>query len=243
MKHDRRTCPVALFVTILFFASNVYAFGLKDIGGQIPGIKEDKQEVDIDTIATQMEESIFAGTKMYGGSVVETAEAVGKRELALKIQAVVDDIEQNKEKYKGDSDALKKKYDEINQGASQLKDIDMEKKAIREESGKHVSKGLLYSGAGMFFNKKAAEYAQRLMDVLPDEIKAKPFEAGKLKDVLSLAKMEATEAPNRMNSMKDIYATLSKYATSHKIPLPTPAEKKAIVEKYAKSVPVDENDL
>ncbi len=232
---------VLLIALMLNFAvvESSMAFGIPGLGGAPAGGEKKEGGFDIDKTTTQFKESLWGATELSGKAVKDLYEAIGKKEEAVKLEQLLKELKNAKDK--DDNDAFKKISEQINNAQKSLAETDLEKDAKSAEGKKYVGAASLKTAVAVYLDKIAIDNAKLLIEKLPDEISSNPMKAAKLNSVLSMAKFAADKVPDNLSNLGKVVSNITKYAKTNGIPSPSKDEKQKALKDAAPSI--DPKDL
>ncbi len=211
---------VLLFVSVLISAVFAGPFDLlkKDSGTKVDAAALSNRSAMVMT-------KVRLATIAFAESIINVQMAVGKKEEAEKLKAVVENVKAKKD----DNENTKKLIAEVNNATADLEKVDFKAKMDKSMADKFLSKAILDIGAGLVLDGLAVSDTKTLLtDAQAAVTKVSFTEIIKVKDVVSVSQFVAKEVPVQINSVQKLNTKLIDYAKSNKMPLPS---KKDIEDK------------
>ncbi|MDI9571427.1 MAG: hypothetical protein QM278_12070 [Pseudomonadota bacterium] len=226
MKKMRVVGFVVLTVFLLAASASAFSpFGAK---------KDEGKKVDVDGLSKRsvvIINNVQAATISFLEGIVLVQEAVGQETAAEQLKQTI----ANAKEKKGDQNATKALVSESNKALASLKDIDLAAKMNKEKAKESLGNSILKVGVGVILDGIAAKNASELLTESQAALKQVSFtSAGKVKDVIGVAKFVAQEIPPQANSMQQFSAKLIAYAKTNGFTYPSP-------EAVKKTAKWDEN--
>ena len=219
----KRNALISLAILLTFSLMFVSCLGVEGKGFSLLQKKESGPPLDIDGLSKH---SVLLMAKVRGGTialaegVINVLFAVDKKELAEEGAMLIANAKNTKEdKY------IKTLIDFINNAGEELEQCEIHKSINKSLAKKHVRNSLLYMGAGLAIDAAAVPDGQKLLSDAQTALKKISIaKAGKVKDVIKVAKFVVKEIPFQIKTLTIINNKLVEYAKTNQLSIPSQKE-------------------
>ncbi|HNZ32525.1 MAG TPA: hypothetical protein PKJ25_10545 [Smithellaceae bacterium] len=218
MKKKMKDMRIVGLVVLMVFFMVASALAFNPFGAK----KDEGKKVDVDGLSKRsatLVNNVQTATISFAEGIVFVQEAVGQEAAAEQLKQSI----ANAKEKKGDQNATKALVSSVNKAAGSLNQIDFAAKMNKEKAKESLGNSILKIGAGVILDGIAAKNASDLLQESQAALKQVSFtSAGKVKDVIDVAKFVAQEIPPQASSMQQFSAKLIEYAKTNGIPTPSP---------------------
>lgn len=214
-------------------------FDLLNQGSNSSSVKE----VNLNSLsynASRLIMRVGKATIAFAESSTTMYEAIGEKEKAEKLRALVDEIK----KKQNDEESIKKFVEnkEVNQAFEDLGNIDLDSKKQMVVSVEQLITAFGQLGGGINLDTKAVEDAKSLTNEatgLIDLVKSNPLKYGfsaftTVNSVLSSGKFIVDNVPNQIVNIQSFSEKLIQYFKANNIPIPSPDKLQKIADEMEK---------
>lgn len=214
-------------------------FDLLNQGNSSSSIKE----VNLNSLsynASRLIMRVGKATIAFAESSTTMYEAIGEKEKAEKLRALVDEVK----KKQNDEESIKKFVEnkEVNQAFEDLGHIDLDSKKQMVVSVEQLITAFGQLGGGINLDTKAVEDAKSLTNEatgLIDMVKSNPLKYGfsaftTVNSVLSSGKFILDNVPNQIVNIQSFSEKLIQYFKANNIPIPSPEKLQKIADEMEK---------
>lgn len=233
-----------ILYTIIMFCSTISPviagpFDLLNQGNNSTSVKE----VNLNSLsynASRLIMRVGKATIAFAESSTTMYEAIGEKEKAEKLRALVDEVK----KKQNDEESIKKFVEnkEVNQAFKDLGNIDLDSKKQMVVSVEQLVTAFGQLGGGVNLDTKAVEDAKSLTNEatgLVDMVKSNPLKYGfsaftTVNSVLSSGKFIVDNVPNQIVNIQSFSEKLIQYFKTNNIPIPSPDKLQKIADEMEK---------
>ncbi|MFN4149643.1 MAG: hypothetical protein ACK4IX_01770 [Candidatus Sericytochromatia bacterium] len=214
-------------------------FDLLNQGNSSSSVKE----VNLNSLsynASRLIMRVGKATIAFAESSTTMYEAIGEKEKAEKLRALVDEVK----KKQNDEESIKKFVEnkEVNQAFEDLGNIDLNSKKQMVVSVEQLVTAFGQLGGGINLDTKAVEDAKSLTTEatgLVDLVKSNPLKYGfsaftTVNSVLSSGKFIVDNVPNQIVNIQSFSEKLIQYFKTNNIPIPSPDKLQKIADEMEK---------
>jgi hypothetical protein len=212
---------IVLLVLSLLLTMDVWGFKLKKpvLKGASGG------SVDVNGLSSKQNDMLYdiiMATKVTSLAVAEVQEAVGKKEEAQKIRAVIKEAENTKNLGK-----FKEAVSQVSNAQSELKDLDSQKSVYNKEAGEKILNALPYLYAGIKQYTEVLPKSKELLTSLQGAVKSLGTDMNnikKVKDMIDVIGFISNSLPEQISNSKKSIDYINQFLKVKGVSIPSEKE-------------------